>query len=170
MNTVITIIIIILCAVVIIAAIIAVISICSGKKKTNEIHFFFFVDMDSGRLSTDNNFFKGFSGALTETTVVGPRQEMRGLTVTVKNLTEGSAVTRRIADEMIIGREGELRIYDKYVSRKQCKLIYANGGLYLCNLSASNQTRLNGEILTDTHLLKSGDKIGIGKTKIEIVF
>lgn len=169
MNIVFIIIIIALVVIVAVAAIIAIISLLSGGKKVNEIHFSGGVDVDSGRLSKEKNYFKGFSGVTAETVYMG-QQPNQGVYVTVKNMTDGSTSSTRVFRELVLGREGGFCVNDKYVSRKHCKLIEDNGNLYLSNLSTSNSTLLNGKTVLDTVPVKSGDIIAIGKTKLEITF
>ena len=169
MNIVLLIIIIVLVVIVAVAAVIAIVSLLSGGKKVNEIHFSGGVDVDSGRLSKEKNLFKGFSGATADTVYMG-QQPNQGVYVTLKNITDGSASSLRLFGELVIGREGDFKINDKYVSRKHCKLIENNGKLYLCNLSTSNATRLNGKVVLDTVPVKRGDKVSLGKTELEILF
>ncbi len=169
MNIILIIIIIALVVIVAVAAIIAVFSLLSGGKKVNEIHFSGGVDVDSGRLSKEKNYFKGFSGVTADTVCMG-QQSNQGFYVTLKNITDGSVSSMRFFGELVIGREGDFEVDDKYVSRKHCKLIEDNGTLYLCNLSTSNHTFLNEKTVLDIVPVKSGDKISLGKTKLEIVF
>lgn len=169
MNIVLIVIIIILAVIVAAAAIIAIVMLISGGKKINEIHFSGGVDVDSGRLSKEKNYFKGFSGLTFKTVYMG-QQPNQGVYVTVKNLADSSISSTRIFGELVLGREGNIKVNDKYVSRKHCKLIEDNCKLYLCNLSNSNITIINGKTVLDTVPVKSGDRITIGKTELEITF
>ena len=150
MNIVLIIIIIALVVIVAVAAIIAVFSLLSGGKKVNEIHFSGGVDVDSGRLSKGKNYFKGFSGVTADTVCMG-QQSNQGFYVTLKNITDGSVSSMRFFGELVIGREGKFVVNDKYIS-------------------TSNHTFLNEKTVLDIVPVKSGDKISLGKTKLEIVF
>lgn len=171
MNMIIVIVIAVLIAVVVIAAAIALFSIHPNGKKTSEIHFLDGADVDSGRLSVDNNYFKGFSGALDDTVVVGGgRTKSSGITVSIKNRSDYSIRRLTVEDELTFGREAAFVVRDNAVSRAHCKIFVSQGKLYLADLGSSNHTFLNGKRLLDVAELKNGDIIRIGKTELEITF
>ena len=171
MNLVLLIVIFVLIIVVIVAAIIALVSVRSGNKQKSEIHFLDGADVDSGRLSADNNFFRGFSDVLGETVVVGgEKTRSTGVAVSIKNRSEGAVYRMTLARELVIGREAALTVCDRAVSRQHCKISVSGGKLYLSDLSSANHTYLNGKRLSDTVELNSGDLIRIGNTVLEIIF
>ena len=162
--------IVILAVVVAIAAVIAVIALLSGGKKNSEIHYSGGADIDSGRLSSDNNYFKGFSGTLNETTVVGGKRAPSGFPVTIQNLADNTSRRMTLSGELIIGRAGHYVVYDKAASRQHCKLFVSNGVLCVCDLNSANHTFLNGNCLTQAAALNSGDVIRVGKTELAITY
>lgn len=171
MNVVILIVIAALIVVVVIAAVIALFSVRPNGKKNNEIYYLDGADVDSGRLSADNNFFKGMSGALDETVVVGGgRTKPSGITVSIKNRSDHSICRMTIAEELTLGREAAFAVRDRSVSRIHCKISPSRGRLYLSDLGSANHTFLNGRQIADTVELKNGDVIRIGKTELEITF
>lgn len=168
MEVVLVVVIIVLAAAVTAALVAVLISFHSRGKKNNEIHYLGGADVDSGRLSRDNNFFKGVAGSDMETVVIGRQPTDRGVKVTIKNKTEGTVQVKFISGSAIIGREGDIFVNDRYVSRRHCQLIEDNGFLYLQNLSESNRTFLNGMIVETIVPLNKGDIIRIGKTELEV--
>lgn len=171
MNTVMLILIIALIVIVVIAAVIALISIKPKSKGTSDIHFLDGADVKSGRLSADNNYFKGFSGSLKDTVVINENfNRASGRVISIKNISGGSIKRIAVAGELTMGREAEYTVYDKSASRMHCKIISADGKLFLADLNSSNHTYLNGNIISDTVSLSPGDVIRIGKTELEIKY
>ena len=168
MEVVLVVVIIVLAAAVTAALVAVLISFYSSGKKNNEIHYLGGADVDSGRLSRDNNFFKGVAGVDTDTVVIGRQQTSRGVKVTIKNKTDGTAQVKYISGAAVIGREGDIIVNDIYVSRRHCQLIGDTGSLFLQNLSESNHTFLNGMIVETIVPLNKGDIIRIGKTELEV--
>ena len=72
--------------------------------------------------------------------------------------------------EIIIGRDSSSQVCltDMSVSYKQCKLYLVNRALMIENLSNSNITQLNGEILERTKNVKEGDTIKCGRITLQI--
>lgn len=75
-------------------------------------------------------------------------------------------------DQIILGRAAGMSAYLKdkaYVSRRQAKLYFENGQIYLENVSETNPTFLNNEPLEagQRALVKPGDEIGLGGAVID---
>jgi two-component system, NtrC family, response regulator AtoC len=72
------------------------------------------------------------------------------------------------AGELVIGRgdEAGLRLADGKISRKHAKLAMAREHVVLTDLESQNGTFVNGERLSGSRLLVSGDLIDIGKSAI----
>lgn len=62
-----------------------------------------------------------------------------------------------------IGREesNDIVLYNQTISRRQCLIRYQNNKFYLCNLSDTNPTMLNGVFISNTRQLSFGDIIEI---------
>lgn len=75
-----------------------------------------------------------------------------------------------IADAMVIGRDGDctIRLEEKTVSHKQCKIIAREHGLMLINLSESNVTKLNNIPVRADVLISPGDMIKMGKVTLSV--
>lgn len=171
MNMILLIVIVALIFIVVIAAVIALVSIRPGKKKTSEVFFLDGADIDSGRLSADNNFFKGVSGTLDDTVIMGGSQKLpRGTAVSIKNHSNNTITRLTIDSELTIGREAAFIVHDKSVSRKHCKIVAEGNRLFLIDLGSSNHTYLNGKMISDKAEIKNSDIIRVGKTKLEITF
>lgn len=74
--------------------------------------------------------------------------------------------------QIILGRSTGMSAYLKdkaYVSRRQAKLYFENGQIYLENVSETNPTFLNNEPLEagQRALVKPGDEIGLGGAVID---
>jgi pSer/pThr/pTyr-binding forkhead associated (FHA) protein len=72
---------------------------------------------------------------------------------------------------MVIGRTPgvDLQLSDQSVSRRHIELIHSDEGTLLRDLGSGNGTRLNGEKISADTMLKNGDEIRIGKTKLKFV-
>jgi ABC transport system ATP-binding/permease protein len=70
------------------------------------------------------------------------------------------------SSELVIGREPgvELQIEAPGVSRRHARLLLQESGYLLEDLGSSNGTFLNGQRLTAQTLLKTGDRIGLGRS------
>lgn len=66
------------------------------------------------------------------------------------------------------GKENLLRIEDMASSRRHCAILWKEGRFFLQDLGSRNGTFLNGKRIEEA-LLKRGDLITIGKTKVEVV-
>jgi pSer/pThr/pTyr-binding forkhead associated (FHA) protein len=70
-----------------------------------------------------------------------------------------------------IGRDSreatwEVRLTDRSVSRPHARLELGEGGYYLVDLGSANGTQLNDRPVTTPTLLKEGDVIGVGETRL----
>ncbi len=73
-------------------------------------------------------------------------------------------------EEITIGRhEGNhIRLSERNVSRRHCRLLRMEGALVLEDLQSSNGLWLNGTPIVGRHPVAPGDRIGIGDYEIEI--
>jgi ribosomal protein L40E len=72
----------------------------------------------------------------------------------------------------LIGREADMKAYlgaKSYVSRNHAKITIADGDVYIENLSETNRTFVNGELIPcdAPTLLRDGDEIGLGGKMID---
>ncbi len=177
MDTLAFVLIVVLLLLIILALIIFTVQISKGKNHSrSEVHFSGGANLDNGRLSSDNNYFKGVSGALVDTVVVDENRRTAtdfGFYITIKNRANGHCDKAVINGQLIIGRGVEKDTYtlnDKFVSIHHCRLTVKNGRLFLDDLNSSNHTYLNGEQLHNTAEIHSGDTIKLGNTRLEIIY
>ncbi len=74
----------------------------------------------------------------------------------------------KIADSLVIGREGDLVIADPEISRRHCVIRVVDGTLVLDDLQSLNGTWVNGKRIDFPTLLAPGDTIGLGTSEIEV--
>src|SRR5262245_14771536 len=76
-----------------------------------------------------------------------------------------------VAGEILIGRKGDADIVlnNQHVSRHHAKIVKMAEGFFLQDLDSTHGTFINNERI-EQHLLKHGDKIGLGKDRIELQF
>ena len=82
----------------------------------------------------------------------------------------GRVWTLPVQGEVMIGRAEycPVRLDDRSVSREHCKITAADGALTLVHLSATNQTSLNGQDVTGSAPLQSGDSIKLGRERLHV--
>jgi hypothetical protein len=80
---------------------------------------------------------------------------------------ENAGETFPVKPQTRIGRErdNEVVLLDPRASRYHAQISFASGQWTVQDLGSSNQTYLNGRVVTGTNPLKSGDRIGIGETE-----
>ena len=83
------------------------------------------------------------------------------------NVTEKMASIRQ---RITIGRgkDCDVVIDDKSVSKHHLEIAYQSDGLYVRDLGSSNGTTLNGENVTDNTQLRTKDVLGIGYSKVTV--
>lgn len=165
-------------AVVILAA--AVVCVCVFAKtrrdfSRNDVHINGGADIQTGRVSRDQNYFKGITGKLGGTVVVeGSRAKSRGFFIEIMNISNGDKADFNVNNELIIGRILGENVYalpnDLMVSKQHCRLFVSGSDLYLEDLGSANHTYLNGTIITEPTRIQSGDTICLGKTELGIVY
>lgn len=177
MDTFAIVLIIILAVLIVAAFIIVAVSILSGKKqKPSEIHFSGGVNIDDGRIASDNNYFKGLSGALSDTISIESNcrnTSCSGLYITIKNMSDGQISNIKAEGQLTFGRnagEGIFLVNDKSVSRRHCCMTAKNGKLLLSDLNSSNHTYLNGSQVYQEAEVHNGDTIKIGNVNLKIYF
>jgi suppressor of ftsI len=75
---------------------------------------------------------------------------------------------RDIGDEIVIGREGDLRVEDPQVSRRHAAVRPVLEGVEVEDLGSSNGTFVNGERVSGKVTLRESATLRIGQTEIEI--
>ncbi len=158
----------------------AVVCVCVFVKtrrdfSRNDVHINGGADIQTGRVSRDQNYFKGITGNLSGTVVVnGNRAKNKGFLLEIVNIGNGDKVDFNVNDELIIGRISGENVYalpdDLMVSKQHCRLLVSGGDLYLDDLGSANHTYLNGKIITKPTRIQSGDTIRVGKTELGIVY
>lgn len=143
----------------------------------NDVYFSGGANMDTGQISSDNNYFKGVSSELYDTIAIGMENVNReckadGIGVIISNLNTSEVSEVTISDYLIFGRVSGEKIYcisnDGAVSKNHCKLYIDTGHLYISDLCSSNHTYVNGTRINEDVLCKSGDLIKLGNTFIKI--
>jgi len=66
--------------------------------------------------------------------------------------------------ELVVGRApgSDLRLEDRNVSRRHCRIFRSGGSLLVEDLGSANGTRVNGQPLAGRHRLREGDVVGVG--------
>ena len=84
-----------------------------------------------------------------------------------KDLTQVWEVS--LAEEVTIGRDPSCQvcISEKSVARQQCK-IYMNGAAIVENVSRTNITQLNGEVLNAPAEISWGDRLTCGRVTLSV--
>jgi putative nucleotidyltransferase with HDIG domain len=95
----------------------------------------------------------------------------------ILNFTDGPLKGKSLAlsrQDYTIGRteENSIRLGDKLVSKRHCKLTHAPEGLFITDLGSRNGTFLNGlRLQPDTrHTVPPGSEIEIGQSQISVIF
>lgn len=151
----------------------------SGKKIRfkHDIHISGGADVQTGQMISDNNYFKGLSGEINETMVIGSNfaqkpSRVEGIAVEINNLSVSEVKSVTITDYLVIGRADTPKNYciahDRAVSKNHCKLYVENNMLYLCDLGSSNHTYINKKIVEQPVLCNNGDLIKVGNTLLKI--
>lgn len=170
---------VVLAAVLVLAAASIIYVVCSSRKIhfKHDIYFSGGADAHTGQMITDNNYFKGLSGEINETMVIGSNysersSQFQGITVEINNLSISEVKTFTITDYLVIGRVDTQKSYciahDRAVSKNHCKLYVDNNMLYLCDLGSSNHTYINKKMVEQPVQCGNGDLIKIGNTLLKI--
>lgn len=141
----------------------------------NDVHINGGADIQTGRVSRDQNYFKGITGNLSGTVVVNKNHANdKEFLLEIVNIGNGDKVNLSVHDELIIGRISGENAYalpdDLMVSKRHCRLLVSSGDLYLDDLGSANHTYLNGKIIIKPTRIQSGDTIRVGKTELGIVY
>jgi pSer/pThr/pTyr-binding forkhead associated (FHA) protein len=72
---------------------------------------------------------------------------------------------------MVVGRTAgvDFLLSDQSVSRRHIELVHSDAGTLLRDLGSGNGTKLNKEKITQDTMLKHGDEIQIGRTKLRFI-
>lgn len=86
-------------------------------------------------------------------------------------LTYGDHEVELPPGESFIGRAigCQLRFNDAAISRRHLRVMCTREGAYVENLSMTNGTKVNGERLGGTHLLRDGDTVEIGHRVLSVL-
>ena len=78
--------------------------------------------------------------------------------------------TLPVNNDLLIGRAEHcpVRLFDKSVSRIQCKIVVYRAGLAIVHLGSSNKTVLNGRAVLENAPLQSGDTIKLGREVLHV--
>lgn len=167
---------IVLCVILIIAAIISftVFRITHKEHYRNDVHFSGGVNIETGQISTDNNYFKGTSEENENTIVTGQNYKNTiEKNILITNLNNNNSCIVNLHNEIIFGRQagnGFFTIQDNMVSKRHCKLFLYNGKVCVNDLNSSNHTFLNDKCISNSEECLPGDIIRIGKTKLQISY
>lgn len=167
---------IILAAVTVLILIIVIAVLFKLKNKNNyrnDVHISGGVDIYTGQITSDNNYFKGMSNELRDTIVVGGVKQ-NSVHISLINMSSENQKTYEInlTDKIIIGRNkanGILTIdNDSMISHQHCALYLKNGNVYIEDLNSSNHTFLNDDIVLKPERCYDGDLIRVGQTNLMI--
>lgn len=106
---------------------------------------------------------------ISDITPVPDQAEEQSTFAYVLSSLDGQYAYKMAADEVIIGREnimGEYLSAKSYVSRAHAKLILAEDGLYIENMSSTNFTYVNNRKILEKTKLQDGDEVGLGGTNV----
>ncbi|MBR0091985.1 MAG: FHA domain-containing protein, partial [Lachnospiraceae bacterium] len=83
-----------------------------------------------------------------------------------------STFTEAVSGQIIVGRSPEKAqiaiVYEKSVSRTQCRLFDQNGQLFVENISDKNITKLNDRPVYTATQLQSGDVLTMGRVRMRV--
>ncbi len=76
----------------------------------------------------------------------------------------------KLDEDILIGRETDCKVClsESSVSRRHCKLVKVGVEVQVINMSTSNMTLLNGELLSEPKNLRSGDKVECGRVTLAV--
>lgn len=89
-----------------------------------------------------------------------------------RDLDFNIAESYELEDDEVIGRGNKctLRLPDKYLSVRHCRIYKSDGSFFIEDLGSTNGTFLNGDELADEAVeLMDGDKISIGRLSFVFV-
>ena len=158
-------------------AVLMIVKQVKKPKMSREMHFLNGADIESGYVSSDNNFFKGVSGDTDETTLIGMDHrtgKMRRYALSFVNLRTGRTDSVVLYDQLVIGRApgdvGYTVDSDPSVSKQHCMIFNSEGKLYLMDMQSVNHTYLNFNRINQPEPLNNNDIIKIGNTQLEVRF
>ncbi|HSR49259.1 MAG TPA: SpoIIE family protein phosphatase [Acidobacteriota bacterium] len=76
------------------------------------------------------------------------------------------------SDQVLIGRKSDSDIVlpNPYISRHHAKIIREGEACFIADLNSTHGTYVNGRRAEARQMLRSGDRIGVGRDQVEIVF
>lgn len=167
--------IIIMCVVLILAILVLTLVYKRTHKKPfkNDVHFSGGVNIETGQISSDNNYFKGETDDWKKTVVANSNYIDTSLTGgSIINLSDNSIYKVVFSNGIIIGRENGENVYlvnDKRVSKRHCEFYVKKGKLFVNDLNSSNHTFLNDQMVVSPIECVSGDVLRVGNTRLKII-
>ena len=97
-------------------------------------------------------------------------QKVPALTLLRPSTDEDNAETTYTISEVTIGREAgnTIRIQDDTISSIHSRFIYKNRHWWIEDLSSTNGTFLNDEVIISPTILMSGDEVRVGNQIMEV--
>jgi pSer/pThr/pTyr-binding forkhead associated (FHA) protein len=87
------------------------------------------------------------------------------------NVTPGTPRGQVVVDHLpvVLGRspDADVRLEDRWVSRRHCEIDQINGTLTVRDLESRHGTAVNGQYVALAHLMP-GDRLTIGLTSLEV--
>jgi hypothetical protein len=124
---------------------------------------------------SDETFFEALDDNATQFLITGhPGSGSGGSLTLILNDVEQphKRFEAHVASKIEIGRSPEapgITIdYDRRISRRHCAVIRRDGGLWIEDMGAANKPQVNGETLYTPRMLKDGDVIALGSTKLSV--
>jgi pSer/pThr/pTyr-binding forkhead associated (FHA) protein len=73
-----------------------------------------------------------------------------------------------VAQELVLGREGDVQLEDEEVSRRHARVWPGGDGLEIEDLGSRNGTFVNDRRITSATRLSAGDELRLGHTRIRV--
>lgn len=167
---------VILAALIILALVIVIMFLNKSGNKSkfrSDVHISGGVDVETGQMKSDNNYFKGMGNDLRDTVVVNSSKQKTYHIALVDLSSESQEVHNlNLTDRIVLGRactSGVLTIKgDPMISHQHCALYISGGNLYIEDLNSANHTFLNDDIVLKPQKCSDGDLIRIGQTNLMI--
>ena len=142
------------------------------------------VNLDSGSLGGGTGeLFRGTGKENMDTIVMSQELaparsgKMGRRTLCLKNLNNGNTFQGNFCHEITLGRavpynpdESGILLPFSSVSRVHCRIFAEGKEVYVEDLKSSYGTYVNGTQVMQAAVLKSGDVLGLGKERFEVVF
>lgn len=142
----------------------------NGDQKV-QIYFVDGADIETGRISHNAGYFKGFTPE-SDVTVAAGGGYYYGVPIRITNLNTTESIGLVLENNLDIGRQSGPGMYiisnDSMVSKRHCRLTALESVIYVRDLGSANRTYLNGKEVTDIQKCHSGDVLRVGNTELRI--